>query len=239
MTFILFRIIILLIINILCDTSSYVCDKSSVSCGCGQNPVGINTRIVNGENAIPYSWPMIVSLSNNDSLAGHICGGTILTESYILTAAHCVDIQLADTPDENITVFAGVYNLSQTDKISRKVDKVIIHPYWLEFYPNILYDIAILHLSEPLNLQANSSITRTCLPSRLNTSEEIMQYPSNGTKLVVIGWGQLGTDDPISEILQQLTVNSIHHFDKICTNSIFDPLTQFCAGLYEGGKSKT
>jgi hypothetical protein len=237
--FLLIRAIILLISSVLCDTANYTCDKNIVPCGCGQTPVGINTRIVNGENAIPKSWPMMVSLRLDRLGKRHICGGTILTESYILTAAHCVDSFVLDGISlEDLMVVADIHNLSQSDRIIRQVDKVIIHPLWEEFFYEIQYDIAILRLSSPLNLEKNSSITRTCLPPRSNTLEEMMQYPSNGTSLVAIGWGRLETGGSLPDILQQVTVNSIHHFDKICANTIRDPSIQFCTGLYEGGKGK-
>jgi len=232
------RVILLLIISSLCDASNYVCDKNSVPCGCGQTSVGINARIINGEDAIPYSWPMIVSLRDADRSEEHFCGGTILSESYILTAAHCVDMFPNDLLFENLTIVAGTHSLSQSDRIIRKVNKIIIHPLWKEFRVEIQYDIAILHLVEPLNLTKSSTLTRTCLPLRQNTLEEIMNYPSNGTSLVAIGWGTLESDGMISDILQQVTLNSIHHFDKICANTIRDPSIHFCAGLYEGGKSK-
>jgi len=236
--FLLIRVIILLIISIEGDALSYECDKNIVPCGCGQTNVGINARIVNGENAIRNSWAMMVSLTENRESPRHICGGTILSESYILTAAHCVDMFSDDLSFENLTITAGIFNLSQPDRISRQVDKISIHPLWKEFHEDLQYDIAILHLAKPLDLETNSSITRTCLPPRSNTLEEMMQYPLNGTSLVVIGWGRLSTSGDVPDILQQVTVNSIHHFDKICANSIHDPSVQFCAGLYEGGKGE-
>jgi len=232
------RAIVLLIVSALCATLQYTCDKNVVPCGCGRTTVGINARIVNGENSIPDSWPMMVSLRDNREPSRHICGGTILSESYVLTAAHCVTDRFTGITVENISIAAGVHSISQADQIIRQVDKIIIHPLWKELYREIQYDIAILQLADPLDLGPNSSISRTCLPPRQNTREDIMQYPSNGTSLVVIGWGQLETYGEIPDILQQVTVRSIHHFDKICANSIHDPSVQFCAGLYEGGKGE-
>ena len=197
------------------------------------HPAEVNTRIVNGENSISNSWPMIVSLRNEERPSVHSCGGTILTESYILTAAHCVD---EASNIENVTIATGVYNLSQPDQIMRRVDRVIIHPLWKEFRPALQYDIAILHLVEPLDLTKNSSLTRTCLPPRANTSEQIMQYPLNGTSLVVIGWGALETSGFSPDILQQATLHSMHHFDTACANTIRNPAIQFCAGFYQDQK---
>lgn len=232
------RTILLLIVTLSCNASPYTCDKNSVPCGCGPANVGINARIVNGENSVPFSWPMIVSLRDSLEPSRHICGGTILTPSYILTAAHCVTSVLTGETNENITIVAGVYNLSQPEQKIRQVDKIIIHPLWSTMRTEIQYDIAILRLVEPLDLQSNSSLSRTCLPPRQNTADEIINYPSNGTTLVVIGWGNLEFLGDGPDILQQVTIKSISQFDKICTNTIRDPSIHFCAGLYEGGKGK-
>lgn len=239
MGFLITRIVILLVNSLLYDTSKYSCDKNIVPCGCGQTNVQINTRIVNGENAVPKSWPMMVSLqSYNSNLPNHFCGGTIVSESYILTAAHCVDMYPADSSSIDLAIAAGIRDINQSDPIIRQVDKIIIHPSYIRGYYDIYNDIALLHLAEPLDLTINSSIIRTCLPPHTNNLEEIMQYPSNGTNLVVIGWGRLVFRGLVPNTLQQVTINSINHFDKICANTIRDPSTQFCAGLHEGGKGE-
>lgn len=179
---------------------------------------------------------MIVSLRINSTHPKHNCGGTILNEYYILTAAHCVSSITNGEIYENLTIAAGIYNLSEPKQIVRNIDKIIIHPLWEKFRLEIQYDIAILHLSQPIDLSANSSLSRSCLPSRQDTLEDIMEYPSNGTQLIIIGWGASEWFGSATEVLQQVTVQAIHHFDKICSKSIRNPAVHFCAGLYQGRK---
>ena len=44
------------------------------------------TKIINGEEAVPYSWPFAARMKFN-GFSG--CGGTIVNQNFILTAAHC------------------------------------------------------------------------------------------------------------------------------------------------------
>uniref|UniRef100_A0A8B9FT94 Peptidase S1 domain-containing protein n=1 Tax=Amazona collaria TaxID=241587 RepID=A0A8B9FT94_9PSIT len=56
-------------------------------CGMPSNqPRFIFTRIIGGEEAVPYSWPWQVSVQISDE---HICGGAVLAKEWVVTAAHC------------------------------------------------------------------------------------------------------------------------------------------------------
>ncbi|KAG8541454.1 hypothetical protein GDO81_029018 [Engystomops pustulosus] len=59
--------------------------------GCGiptiQPVVTGYARIVNGEEAVPGSWPWQVSLQ--DTTGWHYCGGSLISRDWVVTAAHC------------------------------------------------------------------------------------------------------------------------------------------------------
>ncbi|CAF4692843.1 unnamed protein product [Rotaria sp. Silwood1] len=218
---------------------TYNCDRNNVTCGCGYRPVQISTsRIIGGENAIPNSWSMIVSirgkLSNSDINGKHICGGTIINEWYIITAAHCVD-QTSLIAYSNITVSIGLYNQSELNHKLRSIQRIILHPLWRQG-KQFSNDIALLHLSEALDFQTNPFITQTCRLRPMNSVEYITNYPLNGTVLATIGWGQLD-DGTFPDMLQQVNLYSMHYNDSACAQVIYDYDVQFCAGVYGGRKS--
>ena len=58
--------------------------------------------IFGGENADPHEFPWIVKL-NMDNCKHKFCGGSIISENIILTAAHCVDRGLLDSNINSLT----------------------------------------------------------------------------------------------------------------------------------------
>jgi endopeptidase E len=227
--------LLLLLLSVLTNAKPFKCNKDLLSCGCGYSNVEINARIINGEEAVPYSWSMIVSIRydffRDGNFLRHACGGTILTDSYILTAASCLEEIQGDIKSANVTISAGIHRRSQPIQIIREVDDIIIHPNWTGSWNND-YDIALLHLSEPLDFEINSVITRTCLPTQLNDPEKLIQYPPVNTTLAVVGWGRTVLHGDDSDVLRQIIVSSIDSNNTKCTDKIIDPIRQFCAGLY-------
>ncbi|KAG7282481.1 hypothetical protein CRUP_000477 [Coryphaenoides rupestris] len=63
----------------------------SAAYGCGTPAITPQVtgyaRIVNGEEAVPHSWPWQVSLQQSNGF--HFCGGSLINENWVVTAAHC------------------------------------------------------------------------------------------------------------------------------------------------------
>ena len=59
------------------------------------------SRVVNGQDANPHSWPWQISLRVRGR---HICGGSLIRPDWIVTAAHCVD---RDPSPSGYTVVVG------------------------------------------------------------------------------------------------------------------------------------
>ena len=51
-----------------------------------------STKIINGDTAVPNSWPWLVSLRfGTASKSSHFCGGSLIDATTVITAADCVD----------------------------------------------------------------------------------------------------------------------------------------------------
>jgi hypothetical protein len=213
---------------------TYRCDNTS-TCGCGPDPVLLTpARIVGGEPALDHSWPMIISLRAGDPDA-HVCGGTILSESYILTAAHCIPRSAIISP-ENLSIAAGMTNLSDVHQIRRVVDQVHVHPEYRGSLDGFRHDIAVLHLKEHLPTESNPLLTRTCI-HRIPSSIASTDYIKNGARVTVVGWGTVrrGSLQP-SPILRQVELYAIDNANPICVSQITQADIQFCAGFNFGGR---
>uniref|UniRef100_A0A182J6W6 Uncharacterized protein n=1 Tax=Anopheles atroparvus TaxID=41427 RepID=A0A182J6W6_ANOAO len=136
-------------------------------------------RIIGGEEAEPHELPYQVSLQwnyNNDSIRPmHFCGGALLSDRWIVTAAHC---STSYTDTGFIEVVAGAHNIAdrQEDNQRRRVDNMTVHKqYCGTVCPN---DIALIQVAIPFTLGEHVKPIR--LPQR---NEEF-----RGDALVS-GWG--------------------------------------------------
>jgi trypsin len=180
-------------------------------------------RIVGGNTAKISDAPFIVSL--RDAWGNHTCGGTLISSTWVVTAAHC--ITLAGKPS---MVFAGSVN-SERDKETKsfKVVSVHIHP---EYNKNIKdgSDLALLQVK-------NSSV----VPMALLNETDILKYSQQPLK--VAGWGNLSENGPPAEVLQ---ITEVPYVDQTVCESQFQKQTpkstshldgtMFCAGYIEGEK---
>ncbi|XP_066254222.1 chymotrypsin-2-like [Euwallacea similis] len=175
-----------------------------------------SSRIVNGTDADEGEFPFAVSLRHKTK---HICGGTILDRSHILSAAHCVCNN--NNPRNSSTYFIqyGLTEITREEINTVKVDKIYCHEFDSE---KLIYDCAILKLKSPL------PETDTWKPVTL-TKNFISAKPQSG---LIIGWGKTGQNQPISRKLQKLEVDI--YDDETCLKA-WNKKHHICFGATSGG----
>jgi len=185
----------------------------------------IATRIIGGEAAVPGSWPWQVHLSvcgkwDKVTRECNICGGSLISDKWIVTAAHCI-------PEEpEGTVMVGAYSVSEGGTERIRVKRFVAHPSWN--YPSMFdNDIAVLELE--FGAQFNEKVSPICLPQKSVCFTE-------GTPCVVTGWGLINERGGFPDKLQEVAVKLISR--ERCRqysgyNHITDRMT--CAGYESGG----
>ena len=144
----------------------YSCN-SNASCGCSSNTASVS-RIVGGESAGTSSWGWAVSISIG---GGSLCGGSILSSSWIITAAHC----LSGISPSQVIVYAG--SNTRFSGQSRVASSIIVHP---SYNSNTkVNDIALIQLGVPLTM-SSLAVKPICIPSVSSSTLSAGEWPSAG-----------------------------------------------------------
>ncbi|KAM4800923.1 chymotrypsin-like protease CTRL-1 [Urocitellus parryii] len=164
------------------------------SWGCGvpaiKPSLSFSQRIVNGENAVPGSWPWQVSLQDGSGF--HFCGGSLINQYWVVTAAHC-----NVSPGRHFAVLGEYDRSSNTEPVQvLSISKAITHPSW---NPTTLNnDLTLLKLASPARY--TTYISPVCLAS---SNEALPQ----GLTCVTTGWGRLsGVGNVTPARLQQVVL---------------------------------
>jgi secreted trypsin-like serine protease len=210
----------------------YQCDTFKVECGCSSENVASNSAwIASTEEAVPYSWTMSVSIRLNDTDV-HACTGSILSTSYILTSASCIDGALP----HDISIAAGIHNRIEDFAFIRYVRDVYIHPDWNSSDTSFRNDIALLKIFPPLSIASGGMLARICIPNEV-CSNQLVNSPPNASELIIVGWrtNRHGNTHIFDE-MQQTRVHTIDN-ELTCKTAIRDKQKQFCGEATQKGKT--
>nr|XP_010953102.1 PREDICTED: mast cell protease 1A-like [Camelus bactrianus] len=142
-----------------------------------------------------------------------LCGGFLVREDFVLTAAHCWG--------SSISITLGAHNILEQEGTQQviRVRRAIPHPD--DDDENTANDVTLLQLTRKANL------TTAVSPIRLPQGKEPVKP---GMVCSVAGWGLLGVNKPAAAKLQEAELEvqtdqqCIHHYKH------YDATTQICAG---------
>ncbi|XP_072551752.1 ST14 transmembrane serine protease matriptase a [Salminus brasiliensis] len=208
-----------------CDGENDCKDGSDEDCGdCGKQPYK-TSRIVGGQDATEGEWPWQVSLHIKNSI--HVCGASIISDRWLVTAAHCVQDEGATRLSQpgSWDVYLGLHTQKMLEKAEkRSLKKVVAHPNYNAYtYDN---DIALMELDQPVTFR--DSIRPICLPSAA------YDFPV-GKTVWITGWGATREGGSGATVLQKAQVRIIN--STVCNSLMNGQITSrmTCAGVLSGG----
>lgn len=182
------------------------------------------TYIIGGNIVPAHSEPYIVSLQVRRQ---HFCGGTIISATNALTAAHCY------YSPSSVMAVAGAHNIFEFETAQQRVKLMSFIKHAQYNTDTKVNDIAVVLFEEELRL--NDYVKPLC-PPRTQTGEWMQETDL----LRVCGWGNtvyMGSDYP-SELhcvdvhyISRVRCNGKDHYNGVVMEGMF------CAGeLNVGGK---
>lgn len=184
--------------------------------------------IVGGTVAEDGAWPWQVALVEADEKNNYkafYCGGSLINQQWVLTAAHCVvDDDGRVTAPAKVAILVGTNNLLEggarvaVERVAARND------YDGEKITN---DLALLKLAEPVPLWTIDVIA---------TREQEAQQAPPGTPAVVTGWGRTSVDPVVlpTRLMQaEIETAALAACRKAHPGSFLND-TMLCAGVPSG-----
>ncbi|ESN95804.1 hypothetical protein HELRODRAFT_114601 [Helobdella robusta] len=166
--------------------------------------------IVGGIEARPNEFPWQISLQSASGF--HMCGGSIMNDQWIITAAHCVD---GENP-ANLRIVAGLHKkLTGLDHPSVQIfqiEKLVIHE---EYNPRKFpYDIALIKVKGSVKFSAD--VNTVCAPEPKDLYDHV--------KSAVSGWGNLASGS--SAKVDGLRYTTVNTTTNAYCSKVYGPLSK-------------
>nr|NP_523947.2 nudel [Drosophila melanogaster]P98159.2 RecName: Full=Serine protease nudel; Flags: Precursor [Drosophila melanogaster]AAF50656.1 nudel [Drosophila melanogaster] len=182
-------------------------------------------RIVGGSYTSALQWPFVVAIYRNGKFH---CGGTIYSDRWIISAAHCV----INYGKYFYEVRAGLLRRSSYSPATQiqPVSHVVVHQAYER--RSMRNDLSLLRLLNPL--QFNRWVKPICLPDKGRTTvgDDWIWGPVEHTLCTVVGWGAIREKGPSSDPMRQVIVP----IRKKCTDPEDQASEDICAGDPDGGR---
>jgi trypsin len=177
------------------------------------------SRVVGGVETTIEHAPHQVSLH---FFGSHTCGGSLISNKWVLTAAHCTDGRQADY----FRVRVGSSKHAEGGKLV-DVKRVVRHE---KYDPQTIdFDFTLLELAE--ELEFDDLKQKVALPEQ---DEPV----KDGTLCEVTGWGDTQNPQESGDVLRVAEVPAVNQKDCFKAYSMYGGVTDrmLCAGYEKGGK---
>lgn len=144
--------------------------------------IGCSYAILNGKRAMPGQFRYQVSIQRADNK--HLCGGAVLNEHWIATAAQCAQGVYAEP--KNLRLLVGTHSLESSGGKVFEVDRVVSHP---EFNATTHQsDIALLRTKTPILID-HFNVFPISYPSFVEDYK--MEQGLDLIEVTMSGWGPI------------------------------------------------
>ncbi|XP_052515541.1 mast cell protease 3-like [Budorcas taxicolor] len=176
-------------------------------------PTGEAGKIIAGQEAKPHSRPYMAFLQFKISGEPYVCGGFLVREDFVLTAAHC--------RGRSMKVTLGAHNIKKKERTQQVIlsRRAIPHPgYNSETCAN---DLMLLQLERKAKMTA--AVSTIGLPSSSDTVNP-------GMLCSVAGWGRLHVKGSTAKKLQEVELEVQRDEECKSRYAVYNTSTQMCVG---------
>ncbi|KAH8243643.1 hypothetical protein KR032_009049, partial [Drosophila birchii] len=180
---------------------------------------GYSPLIVGGHPAQPREFPHMARLGRRQDLGiDWFCGGVLITERFVLTAAHCLESEKGDVNVVRLGELDFDTYLDDAAPQDYNVSGYTIHPNYED--PEFYHDIGMIKLNESVIFDFYKH--PACLPFQDDRSKN---------SFIAVGWGS--TDLAGKPSAKLLKVKLDLYGEKVCTRLLTRQLEEFPRGFDE------
>ncbi|XP_049283478.1 CLIP domain-containing serine protease 14D-like [Anopheles funestus] len=185
-----------------------------------------------------FPWTALIEYQKPDGRFGFHCGGSIINERYIVTAAHCINAIPRNWKVHRVRL--GEWDLSSSSDceddfcsiapIDLDIEKIIVHTGYDTRDKSHHNDIALIRFNREIHY--SETVRPICLP----LADSLRSRNHVGLSSFAAGWGKTETASASPKKLKvELNIKDLKECAPVYQRSgIFLDSTQMCAGGVRG-----